>query len=96
MRIRVKKLRYAAEYLGEVFASKRTRKYLRRLVSLQDALGTLNDTVVAEHLLEQAGLAQSPALHLVRGWHACKAQAQLALLPDLWKAFARCKPFWNT
>ena len=96
MRIRVKKLRYAGEYLGEIFTPRRTRKYLRRLVSLQDALGALNDMVVAEHLLEQAGLAQDPALLLVRGWHACKAQAQLALLPERWKAFARCKPFWNT
>jgi len=52
LRIRVKKLRYAAEFFSKLFPGKKRRKrqLLARLKKLQDALGDVNDVAV------QAGL----------------------------------------
>jgi inorganic triphosphatase YgiF len=95
LRIRVKRLRYAGEYIAELYPSKRLRRYLAQLSKLQSALGALNDAAVAERLLQEAGLAQSPARAWVLGWHACKQEMELKTLTAAWKAFTRCKPFWH-
>jgi CHAD domain-containing protein len=94
LRIRVKKLRYAAEYVAEIYPNKRSREYLARIGRLQSMLGNLNDAIVALSLLDQAGLTQSPARGWVGGWHAYQAEAQVQDLAAAWKAFMRCKPFW--
>jgi inorganic triphosphatase YgiF len=95
LRIRVKKLRYAGEYVAEIFPNKRSRKYLACLSKLQSVLGNLNDATVAQHLFEEAGLDQSPARPWVRGWHACQEEMELETLTSAWEAFNRCKPFWR-
>ena len=60
LRIRVKKLRYAAEFFGDLFpgkrVSKRRRKFVATLEHLQDGLGDLNDIIVDEHLITTTGL----------------------------------------
>ena len=54
LRIAAKKLRYAAEFFRSLFARrkprKRLRQYVRRLKSLQDCLGALNDITVHREL----------------------------------------------
>jgi CHAD domain-containing protein len=54
LRIRAKKLRYAAEFFAGVFASKKSArrcdKFVAKLKALQDALGDLNDIRVHEGL----------------------------------------------
>jgi inorganic triphosphatase YgiF len=58
LRIKAKKLRYAAEFFAGSFDRTRsTRRFLAALEDLQDGLGRLNDIVVAGEL----------ALHQVRG-----------------------------
>ncbi|HYS36096.1 MAG TPA: CHAD domain-containing protein, partial [Pseudonocardiaceae bacterium] len=56
LRIRVKRVRYAAELAGRL-AGRRRRAELDTLVgqtkAVQEALGAFNDTVVAEHHLRQ-------------------------------------------
>ena len=65
LRIQVKKLRYAAEFFGELFrgkrASKRRRKFIAALEHLQDGLGDLNDIMVDEKLITAAGLKRRRA-----------------------------------
>ena len=51
VRIRAKKLRYASEFVAGVFPGSGARDYIAGLKSLQDALGTANDLVIAERLL---------------------------------------------
>jgi CHAD domain-containing protein len=46
LRIRCKRLRYALEFVAEVYDDK-TKSFVRRLVALQDALGELQDSEVA-------------------------------------------------
>ena len=58
-----KKLRYAAEFFGPLFAGKRAQKRYRKFVdqmeNLQDRLGLLNDMVMAPHVFEALGLADA-------------------------------------
>jgi CHAD domain-containing protein len=60
LRIQVKKLRYAAEFFGDLFrgkrASKRRRKFVAVLQHLQDGLGDLNDIMVDKNLISTTGL----------------------------------------
>ena len=57
-----KKLRYAAEFFGPLFAGKRAQKrhlkFIDRMERLQDRLGLLNDMVMAPHVFEILGLAE--------------------------------------
>jgi len=47
-RRRLKRLRYAIEFLAPLFDAKKVKRYLARARPAQDALGELNDLVVAE------------------------------------------------
>ena len=51
LRIRIKKLRYAADFFGGLWPNRRTERYLAALKSLQEALGEFHDTTVADELI---------------------------------------------
>jgi inorganic triphosphatase YgiF len=63
-RIRMKKLRYAAEFFESLFPSKRERKALARLSKhakkIQDALGSLNDFIADRKMAAEAALQAPP------------------------------------
>ena len=63
-RIRMKKLRYAAEFFESLFRSKRERKALARLSKhtkkIQDALGSLNDFIADRKMAAEAALQAPP------------------------------------
>ncbi len=69
-RIRVKRLRYALEFVSEIY-DKRTARYARHVVRVQDALGLMQDArVAAAKLLELAtaeGSILSPMTVFVMG-----------------------------
>ena len=98
LRIRVKRLRYACEFLGSLFEKKAVRQYTRELAGLQSLLGTINDATTAQRLsqaLAQNEHADSPeAVGLLRGWHAARASGSVARLPQAWKRFKSCEVFW--
>ena len=60
-RIRVKRLRYALEFVSEIY-DKRTAKYVRHVVRLQDALGLMQDARVAAARLHDLATAQGSTL----------------------------------
>jgi triphosphatase len=60
-RIRVKRLRYALEFVSEIY-DKRTAKYLRHVVKLQDALGLMQDARVAGAKLHELATAEGSTL----------------------------------
>ena len=63
-RIRMKKLRYAAEFFESLFSSKRERKTLARLSKhakkTQNALGSLNDFIANRKMAAEAALQAPP------------------------------------
>lgn len=103
LRIRLKKLRYAAEFTACLYRGRRAERYARRLARLQDALGHLNDVANAERqlaaLLARLGAAApagtAHAAGFAEGWVAHSAHAELARLPARWERFERAERFWR-
>ncbi len=95
-RIRAKRLRYAAEIFAPLYAGKASKRFIRRLATLQDRLGTLNDGAVAESLLAELGgsrlaFASGVVLGFV-GAHGGRARERIA---RAWRKFDRLAPFWD-
>ncbi len=101
LRLGVKKLRYASEFVLPLFPGKKARRYARRLARVQDALGRLNDLVSGEKLAELL-LAPAPderelqrAAGFVLGWMDRDADEELAELPRRLRKLAETEPFWE-
>ena len=103
LRIEVKKLRYAIEFFGSLFDGAEVKAFAKRLSSLQDDLGYLNDVAVAAHLAgEVAEAARAPErepLHaaegLLIGWHGHSvAVHEDDLVRDV-KSVLGAKRFWE-
>lgn len=94
LRIRVKKMRYTSELVKSLFDESLAKKYLRRLVELQDLMGRMNDARVAGELLRS--LQPVPdAAPLVAGWLAHEIAVGRELFPDCARTFRRADPFWE-
>jgi inorganic triphosphatase YgiF len=99
LRIRVKKLRYATEFFGSIWPSRRTKRYLAVLKDLQQVLGALHDATVAEKLvahLKTAGggdakFATAPVNHWLTN---CQRRSRKEAI-ELWGRFANRKLFWE-
>ena len=97
VRIKVKHLRYGCECFAAAYPPDATRRFLKRLRTLQRILGELNDIAVQRRLLR--GLARDTRL---RG-RAAVARARLAPrertltgeLARAWDEFESMKPFWR-
>jgi len=104
LRIRGKKLRYAAEFFAGAFAKKSAKDYLARLEAIQDRLGALNDAATGQRLLDQldrrlraegADTVAASATGIVLGWQACRMDRELAAFDGTWTKFAKAKAFWR-
>ena len=106
LRIQVKKLRYAAEFFGDLFkgkqVSQRRKKFVAALEHLQDGLGDLNDITVDENLITTTGLRrQRPnpkrafAAGLLTGREDANLDAAMAAATEGYAAFVEIKPFWQ-
>ena len=104
LRIRAKKLRYAAEFFESLFPGPRARAYAKALSALQDVLGGLNDMTTAARLLEAIpalkGTGRPPASAtltegILRGWLASRSDVHRNELPAAWEAFRRQRRFWK-
>ena len=96
VRIDLKKLRYAAEFFGELFEPRqRVRAFNHAAAALQDVLGTLNDMTTAEDLAGRL-CGDSPeaakALGIVLGWTAHAARGEPRAIAAAWKEFRDTKP----
>lgn len=99
LRIEVKKLRYAAEFMTTLYERKTRAAYVEALARLQELLGGLNDAATVERLCHAlrdstAGEPVGEAVGLLRGWAAALAQDHLRGLPRAWKRFRDARPFW--
>jgi len=98
LRIRVKRLRYAAEFFSPLYEKKELRVYLAALTDLQKLLGAVNDAATAQRLIADLRPRRADqsleAFGTLRGWCAAIAHAPLAEFPRMWKRFEDSKRFW--
>lgn len=108
LRIRVKKLRYAAEFFSKLFPGKKRRKreVLASLKKLQDALGDVNDVAVQAGLkgdmvaakgrkrAAQNNQQRAFAAGLIIGHQKARLESLLQSAGDAYEDFKDAKPFW--
>jgi inorganic triphosphatase YgiF len=103
LRIQLKKLRYACDFLHSLFPERRGKTALKQLRRLQNVLGHLNDDEMAvrwiDHLLARMGDEAGPAHHraagFVIGWTAHERAVAFESLERRFERFAKARPFWR-
>jgi CHAD domain-containing protein len=94
VRIRAKKIRYPIEMFSNLFDSEGVDAYLDRLIRVQDALGQLNDALIARSLAAELSLS-SRSQGLINGWLAREIEVRRARFPDAAKKMRKAEPFWE-
>ena len=110
LRIRGKRLRYAAEFFAPLFpgrkAAARREKFMAKLKELQNALGDLNDIMVHESLIRanaglegraaprQVAYKRAYAAGLLTGYEDARFEPVLADAGKAACALLEVKPFW--
>lgn len=89
LRIRVKKLRYAVEFLHSLYG-KKARKFAAKLAQIQDRLGEMRDAAVAKRLAERLSVAVAIQAQCGRS-----DEQRLAVLQRDFKAIRRIGRFWS-
>ena len=100
LRIRAKRLRYAAEFFADLFPARRRRaRYLKALERLQDTLGALNDLAVARDRIPGEAALDDPEIAFAAGRVIGRRERdEAALLAAALKAcgrFHNARPFWT-
>ena len=106
LRIQAKKLRYAAEFFGSLFVTKRAMKrrkqFLPALEHLQDGLGDLNDIAVHEKRIATLGIRHPRAnpsrvfaAGLLTGREDARAEVAMKTAMEAYANLAKHKPFWR-
>ncbi|PQZ81093.1 MULTISPECIES: CYTH and CHAD domain-containing protein [unclassified Brevundimonas] len=99
LRIRTKRLRYAAEFFADLFPARRRRaRYLKALERLQDRLGALNDLAVARDRIPGEAHLDDPEVAFsagrVIGRRERDEAALLTAAVKVWGRFHDARPFW--
>ena len=89
LRIRLRRLRYACEFLHGAFPEGDSARLVRSLKRLQDLLGELNDLEVSRRLLQELTGRR------LRRFAAPRERQLLARLPGAWRRFAAAPRFWE-
>jgi CHAD domain-containing protein len=95
LRLKAKRLRYAAEFFAPLFPDKSAARFIRRLAVLQDCLGVFNDTTVAETLLGELSATPGFGAGLVLGFAAASGVSARPKIAAAWARFRRREPFWE-
>ncbi|MEM7410262.1 MAG: CHAD domain-containing protein [Myxococcota bacterium] len=103
VRLRVKRLRYLAESVRDLYPETRARRFLKPVARLQRALGRSNDCATVSRilrvLLERLGDERMPAhdqmAGFVNGWMVRHAERALADADEAWERFRSARPFWK-
>lgn len=98
LRIALKKLRYAAQTFRSLYPREQRKPYMAAMARLQDALGAINDAVVAQGLANEAavgeGKAAARAAGFLCGFRMAEAEAASQAISETWQAFDAMAPFW--
>lgn len=106
LRIAVKKLRYAAEFLRPAlaepaFARKPAKAYIKAATRLQGALGALNDRAMASRTINDIAGVARPSEEVERPLAKLAKQAasggkrRRRALERAWKQFRKAERFWR-
>lgn len=101
LRIAIKKLRYAADFLQPAFASRTAKAYIEATTRLQGALGTLNDRAVAQQMIADLAAEARPTENVARDLRKLAKQAATGdkrrrhRLERAWKKFKKAERFWE-
>src|SRR4029077_17978866 len=104
LRIALKKLRYAAEFFAPLFREKKVKAYLRRLKSLLEDLGALNDVATVRGTLTRLPHDDEVrhwdadlffAAGVISGWHNERARRLGDSAVEHWDKFKNLDPFWR-
>ncbi|MBK1663599.1 inorganic triphosphatase [Rhodospirillum rubrum] len=103
LRVHIKKLRYALEFLSDLYPEKPTRATLRVLKEAQEILGTAHDIVVAREKLRRAAASAGPGnpdLAFTAGWAAALNEDRQATLETAgrkaWEAVKAMDKVWKS
>jgi CHAD domain-containing protein len=89
LRVRLRRLRYACEFLRGAFPGRDSEPLVRSLKQLQDLLGELNDMQVARRLVQEL---RGRRTRRAPGPRECKL---VSLLPAAWRRFSSAPRFWR-
>jgi CHAD domain-containing protein len=95
LRLKAKRLRYAAEFFAPLFPGKATARFIRRLSDLQERLGLFNDTTVAETLSRELNASPGYASGLILGFTAARGAGVRPKIAAAWTRLRRREPFWE-
>jgi len=103
LRIRVKRLRYATDFLAPLYSGRAVRRFAKRLRVLQDSLGRINDGRVADALVDDLLAHVEPATRarieraagVVSGWSHAHAVRERATVEKTWRRVAGATPWWR-
>lgn len=97
IRLRAKRMRYAAEHFAPLFGKHAPRRFIRRVAALQEALGHLNDGAVAAGLMAQLGpaIGHGFAGGIVRGLVIADAPQTRQMIAHAWRRLREIEPFWD-
>lgn len=106
LRIAIKKLRYAADFLqpafaAQGFASEAAKAYIEATTRLQSALGALNDRAVAGQMIADIAVAAQPTEDVDGPLRKLAKQAESGdkrrrrRLTRAWKDFGKVERFWR-
>ncbi|HAP78355.1 MAG TPA: hypothetical protein DCR14_20020 [Acidimicrobiaceae bacterium] len=96
VRKRLKRLRYTAELTASIFPRRQVRAYVAALAPAQDALGSLNDLVVARDTFAAAAQAGVPEAWFASGWAAAQIPAAAAACVKPLRQAADAPRYWRT
>jgi CHAD domain-containing protein len=94
LRVQAKKMRYPIEMASNIFDGLGVDDYLGRLIAVQDALGHLNDAVVARDRVAELALS-SRSQGVVSGWLAHETRFRQERFPSAAKRLRKAAPFWE-
>jgi CHAD domain-containing protein len=94
LRLKAKRLRYAAEFFAPLFPEKPASRFIRRLADLQESLGIFNDTTAADALSRELSGKPGYAAGLVLGFTAARGADIRPKIAHNWARFRRREPFW--
>lgn len=94
LRIQAKKVRYPLEMFETLFEKEPIQDYLDRLITVQDALGHLNDAMAARNLVAELPLSSLPQ-GLASGWLAHEIEIRRHRFPPAAKKLRKASPFWE-
>ena len=93
-----KRLRYTAEFFARHYGRRSTKRFVRGVSRLQEALGHLNDGAAAAELmaaLRTGGPDAQFADGAVQGFAAARSTDAREAIAKSWAKFRRAEPFWE-